>query len=374
MEKGIVYLIILLVIVSLAFAESKASTQAPAQGTSPAAPQASPTNTVQSKCPAEAKCITLEKEMDLSRWCKSCKLVTDKYKVELNDKEGTLYYKNSKVKIDEFPEGTKFVATEKGIEVILPKKLDKLPKTGAFSINAEEEIELPDGNKLKGKVAVIEGQLKVGQGNSAAINNVEIKAEKNDVDITFGEPKKDLKNYVNFGKALTAHGDGFTARLMPGNKYANVEQNDLLMLSPQNGGTMTLTPRDKTVPELIVTGPAGAKEWGTLWNGQYKTTFGEKGIVKNSIENLFGKKMGSVPLEADVVDEKGNHLIKDKNGKPHKLLYDNDNRQFILPEDAKINTDGSFACPGGKGGQSDSERLTAVKERLAEAGRRASAK
>ncbi len=372
MEKRITYLIILLVIVSFAIAQSQTSTPAP--GAPPAAQPALPTNTIQSKCPAEAKCITLEKEMDLSKWCKSCKLVTDKYKVELNDKEGTLYYKDSKVKLDEFPEGTKFVATEKGIEVILPKKLGKLPKTGAFSINAEEEIELPDGNKLKGKVAVIEGQLRVGQGNSAAINNVEIKAENNDVDITFGEPKKELKNYVNFGKALTAHGDGFTARLLSGNKYANVEQNDLLMLSPQNGGTMTLTPRDKTVPELIVTGPAGAKEWGTLWNGQYKTTFGEKGIVKNSIENLFGKKMGSVPLEADVVDEKGNHLIKDKNGKLHKLLYDNDNRQFILPEDAKINQDGSFVCPGGKVGKSDSERLAAVKERLAEAGRRASAK
>ncbi len=371
MQKRVGCIIILLLIASLAQAEAPNLQPAPAPPAAPptttvapdtaiAAPAQPPTGitvpALQSKCPQGAKCIALEKEQDLTKYgCKGCVLKADKYRVELNEKEGMLLYLEDKAKLSEFPDGTKFIVTEKGIEVILPKKLNKLPQTGSFTIDAKEEMELPEGQKLKGKVAVVEGQMKLVTGNSVTINNVEIRAEKNNVDIGFGKVKKDAENFVNFGKALTVHGDGFRAQLLPGNAYAKVEANDLLMLAPHHGGTMVLTPRDNTVPSLTVTGPDGAKEWGTLWNGQYKTTFGEKGIVKNSIENLFGKKMGSVPLGVDVIDEKGIHLIKDKNGKPYTLLYDNENRQYILPEGVKISTDGKFICPSrGKIGSTDS--------------------
>lgn len=332
----------------------------------PEAPPATPTTGTQPP-PKEEK-------QDLTKYgCKKCILEKGKYETKIDEKEGLLSYKDSKIKLNEFPEGTQFIATEKGIQVILPKKLKNMFEKSSFLVDTKEtELELPDGQKLKGKVLFKEGQLQVLQGDSATVDNIQIKAANTNVAVGFGTLPKDAKNFVNFGKALTVQGDGFTAQLLPGNKYANVETGDFFMLGPKNGGSLVLSPKEGTAPSLVVTGPAGAKEWGTVWNGNYETTFGEKGIVKNSLKELFGEKKGSVPLQVDVVDGKGNHLIKDKTGKPHLLVYDNNGREFVLPQDAKIAPDGSFACPGGKQSSgTDAERLAAIKGRLAEAGKRA---
>ncbi len=347
---------------------ASAPSPAPSAATSPEEPAAEAPPATTGTQPQK------EEKQDLTKYgCKKCTLEKGKYDTKINEKEGLLSYKDSKIKLNEFPEGTQFIATEKGIQVILPKKLKKMFDKSSFLVDTKEtELELPDGQKMKGKVLFKEGKLHVLQGDTATVDNIQINAEKTNVAVGFGILPKDVKSYVNFGKALTVQGDGFTAQLLPGNKYAPVEKGDFFMLGPKNGGSMVLTPKEGTAPSLLVTGPSGAKEWGTVWNGNYETTFGEKGIVKNSLKELFGEKKGSVPLQVDVIDGKGNHLIKDKTGKPHLLVYDNNGREFVLPQDAKIAPDGSFACPGGKQSSStDAERLARIKERLAEAGKRA---
>jgi hypothetical protein len=253
-----------------------------------------------------------------------------------------------------YPSGSLFVATEDRIEVIVPQDTATvdIPTGDSVTLNTRgRDITLSDGTKVNGKLSYDNNQAFVKEGDKAVINNVEVFAAYNNVNV-FHDGSEHEGNYVSFGdKNIIIQGDNFDVRFKEGNQYVNVNsaENDRFIVSPKNNGKVSITNHDTEgkAPEVIVTGNDDVTEWARIINGKFDSILGNEGVMKLNANEALQSEFGSVPMEIKIFDEEGNSLILGENGEEGKIAINNDNKLNYCTMNSLVDINGISTCGSG---------------------------
>lgn len=286
--------------------------------------------------------------------CSSCSLNRGNQNL-IFSKNGITHPNGNSVSVPgTYPTGSLFVATKDRIEVIVPEDTATIdiPTGDSVTLNTQgREITLSDGTKVNGKLSYDNNQALVKEGDKAIINNVEVFAAYNNVNI-FNDGDVHEGNYVSFGdKNVIIQGDNFDVRFQVGNQYVNVnsDESDRFIVSPENNGKASITNHDDEgkAPEVIVTGSDYVREWARIINGKFDAILGNEGVMKLNANEALQSEFGSVPMEIKILDNKGNSLILGENGEEGKIVINNDNDLSYSSINSDVDTNGVASCSGG---------------------------
>ena len=313
--------------------------------------------------------VNLDKISDLTKDVdknKAEQAIKEKYSliVDLGDganlKDGILmanYGNKGSVSLSQVSPTTLVKIDEKGNILLIGEK--KLPE-GDYTAKYDKltEIETPDGSKInvRGDFSCKNGQCYIKKGDKSIINNIEVIAAYNGVNI-YNDGKAHEGDYVSFGsKNIVMQGDNFDINFKEGNQYVNVNpaENDRFIVSPTNGGRVSIINHDSEAkaPEVIVTGKEDVSDWATIKNGKFNAIFGNEGVMKLNANDALQSDFGSVPMEIRILDENGKSLILGENGEEGKIVIDNDNNLEYTSMNADVDTNGIAGCSGS---ESDSD-------------------
>lgn len=249
-----------------------------------------------------------------------------------------------------YPSNSLFISYEDKIIVILPGDTNEInvPIGDTVTIDSQGRDILLDGLNINGKISFRNGEAYVKKGDDLIINNVEINAIFNDVNI-YTEKKDFLENYVYFGeKEIIIQGDNFNVNFHEGNSYVNMfkNENDRFIVIPKNNGKITILNQNEfgQAPKLTITGNSETDEWSRIINGNFNLIFYNDGSVNLDANEVLNGDYGSVPMEIYVYDETGNSLILDSEGNELKLIIDNDNNLYYIDGDAFLDINGYSFC------------------------------
>lgn len=231
-----------------------------------------------------------------------------------------------------YPLGISFVATDNGIESILPKNMlmaDISSVDGLTIYTQDRDLVLSNGMVVNGQISFDKGQVYVAYGDSARINGVEVFAGGDRINI-YDDGLMHTGNYVSFGQQdMIIQGEYVFAGFTEGNKYIEINdaENDKLAMVVRNGGMITVNNRadERKDLEVIITGGDYADSSVNIFNGKYDLSFGEYDFVGIDVVESFSTGIGSVPMEITFIDDAGNSLLgNDKDGEM-KIVINNDN-------------------------------------------------